>query len=58
METEEMHVIVNPLSISSPMSIAYRDYDEIHIDEEYLKSCKDLGRVVAELAIATLLNTS
>ena len=48
-----MRVVAPPVSISSPVSIAYRDYEEIHIDKEYLQKCIDLGRIVAEQAFAT-----
>jgi NAD(P)H dehydrogenase (quinone) len=43
-----MRIVAPPVSISSPVSIAYRDYDELHMDKEYLQKCNDLGRVVAE----------
>ena len=39
--------------VAPPVSIAYRDYEEIHIDKEYLQKCIDLGRIVAEQAVAT-----
>jgi flavorubredoxin len=46
-----MRLVAPPVSISSPVHIAYRDYEELHMDKEYLQKCNDLGRVVAEQAI-------
>lgn len=53
MEAFGMRVVALPLSMASPISIGYRDFEEIHMDEEYLQKCRDLGRAVAEQLIAT-----
>jgi NAD(P)H dehydrogenase (quinone) len=53
MATFGMRIAAPPVSISSPVSIGYRDYEEIHMDNEYLQKCRNLGRAVAEQAVAT-----
>lgn len=52
MEAFGMRVVAPRLSMASQVSMAYRDYEAIRMDEESLQKCRNLGRAVAEQLIA------
>jgi NAD(P)H dehydrogenase (quinone) len=53
LEAFGMRVVAPRVAISSPVSMVYRDYEEIHIHKWSIQQCRDLGKAVAEQVIAS-----